>query len=144
MAGVCEVFFDLPRPEQGKALRVVHDRGDGTHDAFRVPVLRPAGQHGIYNAQPFRPFDADAYMVNFTLRFLGTNGREVDHVEGCDCVATRMTEIFLNDTKVSPSISGRAERVDSPFCTTEDLRICSAECAEKWGIESREKVTCVP
>ena len=26
-----------------------------------------------------------------------------------------MTEIFLNDTKVSPSISGRAERVDSHF-----------------------------
>ena len=42
------------------------------------------GQHGIYNAQPFRNFDADAYMVNLP-RHLGTRGRDVTHRSGWMC-----------------------------------------------------------
>ncbi|MCB9537662.1 MAG: hypothetical protein H6704_15530 [Myxococcales bacterium] len=38
---------------------------------------RPDGQHGVDDAQPFRVFDSDASMVNFTTRFLGTAGRVV-------------------------------------------------------------------
>ena len=38
---------------------------------FRIPVIRPTGQHGIYNAQPFRTFDADAFMVKLYSEVLG-------------------------------------------------------------------------
>ena len=46
----------------GNALRVSVRREYGSYDAFRVPVLRPAGQHGIYNSQPFRAFDTDTFV----------------------------------------------------------------------------------
>ena len=53
--GQCEYVLTVPRP--AIPLRQNHDRGDGTFDAFRMPLLRPGGQHGVYNSQPFRIFD---------------------------------------------------------------------------------------
>jgi hypothetical protein len=124
-----EVFFGVPHPPAGEALR--HDRKrspeDPAHDALRVPVLRPAGQHGIYNAQPFRAFDADAFMVNFTTRFLGTAGRNVRHEAGCDCSASAPGAYTLAGAPHAPV--GRA-------CTADALRVCSPECASAWGIET--------
>jgi hypothetical protein len=120
-----EVFFDVPNPEPGNELRVNRPRGDGTFDAFRVPMLRPIGQHGIYNAQPFREFDADAFMVNFTSRFLGTRGRAVDHPAGCDCSAAALPAFSLNGRSQSPGIRRP--------CTENDMNLCSPECAEAWG-----------
>ena len=74
-----EIYFDVPNSEEGKALRINREREDGSYDAFRVPLLRPAGQHVTYNAQVFGTFDADAYMVNFTVQYLGTRGGQVEH-----------------------------------------------------------------
>ena len=91
----CEYVFPVPNPGPGKALRLNRRRDDGTHDAFRLPVLRPAGQHGIYNAQPFRLFDADAYMVNFTMRFLGTKGEAVEHEKAVIAWPAEFLKSFL-------------------------------------------------
>ena len=82
-----EIFFDVPNSPEGMALRLNRERDDGSYDSFRVPLLRPAG-HGIYNAQTFRVFDTDAYMVNFTVQYLGTRGGQVEHLSGCDCTAS--------------------------------------------------------
>jgi hypothetical protein len=129
-----EVFFDVPNPEPGNELRINRPRGDGTYDAFRVPMLRPAGQHGIYNAQPFREFDADAFMVNFTSRFLGSRGRLVDHPAACDCNASRIPQYTLDGFNEFPGIQ-RA-------CTPDDLNVCSAACAEAWGIVTPDFAVC--
>ena len=129
-----EVFFDVPNPEPGNELRINRPRGDGTYDAFRVPMLRPAGQHGIYNAQPFREFDADAFMVNFTSRFLGSRGRLVDHPAACDCNASRIPQFTLDGFNEFPGIQ-RA-------CTPDDLNVCSAACAEAWGIVTPDFAVC--
>ena len=138
-----EVFL-VPNPGPGKALRLNRKTDDGTHDAFRLPVLRPAGQHGIYNAQPFRLFDADAYMVNFTMRFLGTKGEAVEHEEGCDWCVSRVPEIFLNDEAKSPSLTGKKSADGGDLCTSADPRVCSKSCAEKWGLYSPKTVACTP
>ena len=114
-------------------------RGEGAFDSFRLPVLRPAGQHGIYNAQAFREFDADAYMVNFTVRFLGSRGTQVDHVEGCDCVASRLPNITIAGVRQTPAhFLQRA----APACTEADLKICDQECAAAWGILTPEMSAC--
>ncbi len=128
-----EVFFDVPNPEPGNELRVNRPRGDGTFDAFRIPMLRPAGQHGIYNAQSFREFDADAFMVNFTSRFLGTRGRAVDHPAGCDCSAPALAQFKLGDFNEFPALNRP--------CTENDLNVCSPECAEAWGLIHQPEVT---
>ncbi len=127
-----EVFFGAPHPPAGEAVRQDLQRPDGTHDSLRVPVLRPYGQHGIYNAQPFRVFDTDAYMVNFTTRFLGTAGRVVDHEAGCDCSASVLPTLKLGETTVNTALS-RA-------CTPDDLKLCAATCG--WGIETPAESTC--
>ncbi|MEC7983547.1 MAG: hypothetical protein VX278_00200 [Myxococcota bacterium] len=129
-----EVFFDVPNPEEGKELRLNWEREDGTFDAFRLPLLRPAGQHGIYNAQPFRVFDNDAYMVNFTIQYLGTRGGAVEHYSGCDCSASQITQMYRNGEEIYPSFDGEA-------CTEGDLKLCSEECTG-WGIQTPDVVEC--
>ncbi len=136
--GVCEVFFPVPVEDAQTGLRMDRARDDGSFDAFRLPVLRPAGQHGIYNAQPFREFDADAYMVNFTSRFLGSRGTRVDHVSGCDCTATRLPNITLNGESRNPALRGRNNTV----CSENMLKLCTPECAEAWGIRTPELSAC--
>ena len=121
-----EVFFDVPEPSEGDALRADWPRGDGTYDAFRVPLLRPAGQHGIYNAQAFRVFDADAYMVSFTIRYLLSAGARVDHLEGCDCIAEELP-VWITDGEEEFPEKGEA-------CTEDDLKLCDETCAEGWGL----------
>ena len=131
-----EILFPVPHPDESEGpLRIARQRADGSYDAFRIPVLRPAGQHGIYNPQPFRTFDADAFMVNFTTQFLGTRGGSVEHRAGCDCSASGLPAFTVNDEPYYPSF-GRA-------CTTDELRICNAECTEGWQIETPEVAQCV-
>ena len=130
-----EVFFPLPTPEPGKELRINIEREDGSYDGFRIPVLRPAGQHGIYNAQAFRVFDSDAFMVNFTVRYLGSRGDLVEHEQGCDCTATEITEFLLNGEAQTPGLSDRE-------CTDLDVNVCSEECSD-WGIETPVVRECV-
>ena len=125
--------FPIPYDPQG--LRVTIERGDrGRYDAFRVPLLRPAGQHGIYNSQPFRVFDADAFMVNFTTRFLGSGGRLVDHPTGCDCNAESINQFTFQG---SPYFPAKPEG-----CETLDQRLCEASCAEAWGFRALEPAMC--
>jgi len=131
-----EVFFDVPNPEPGQELRINRQREDGSYDAFRVPLLRPAGQHGIYNSQSFRRFDTDAYMVNFTVRYLGTRGQSVDHLEGCDCSASQTPQYLRDGEEIYPTL-------DEVACSEEDLNICSEECLE-WGIVTPEQASCLP
>lgn len=131
-----EVFFTVPTPAAGRELRQDRPRGDGTADAFRLPLLRPAGQHGIYNAQAFRTFDADAYMVNFTLRFLGSRGADTSHEAGCDCVASQPPNFTLNGVPDAPA--------QGDACTEWDLNVCPAECAAAFGIRTPDEAACVP
>ncbi len=137
-SGQCEYFFPVPGPTED-GLRLNRVRDDGTHDAFRVPLLRPAGQHGIYNSQAFREFDADAYMVNFTLRFLGTRGERVDHVAGCDCSASQGPNITIGGVPQNPALFLRR---GAPACLESDLNVCSASCAEAWGIKTPGESQC--
>ncbi|MFZ5786343.1 MAG: hypothetical protein ACOY3Y_07865, partial [Acidobacteriota bacterium] len=132
-----EVFFPVPHPEAGDELRLDRPRADGTHDAFRVPLLRPAGQHGIYNAQAFRLFDADAYMVSFTVRFLGSRGRLVEHEAGCDCVASEIPTFTVDGEPQTIALGDRP-------CGPDDLHVCSPECAEAWGIRTPQVAACDP
>ena len=130
-----EVFFPLPHAEDpDQALRLDRQRLDGSFDAFRVPVLRPAGQHGIYNAQPFRVFDADAFAVNFTVRFLGTGGGDVSHEPGCDCTGTEPT--FLRDGAEDFPGIGRQ-------CGADDMNVCDGTCLEGWGIRAVAVAECL-
>jgi hypothetical protein len=131
-----EVFFGAPHPGPGQALRWDSPRGDGTADALRVPLLRPAGQHGIYNAQAFRTFDADAYAVNFTIRYLGSRGRLTTHEAGCDCVATELPGFRVAGEENHPGV-GRA-------CGEEDLRLCDDRCADAWGLVTPATADCAP
>ncbi len=130
-----EVFFGVPHPPAGEALRHDRRRGpdDDAVDGLRVPVLRPAGQHGIYNAQPFRTFDADAFMVNFTTRYLGTAGRRTDHPEGCDCSSA---------APPAGTLRGRPHAPLGTACTAVDLRVCSPACANAWGLPGPARATC--
>ena len=136
MKGQCEYIFPVPTPEE--PLRQNHARGDGTFDAFRMPILRPAGQHGIYNSQPFRIFDHDTYAANFAIRFLATGGRAVDDVTGCDCSASSVPDYFLSNEPDAPtSLGARA-------CTENDLKICSDRCLRAWDIRTPNVVSCQP
>jgi hypothetical protein len=129
-----EVFFPVPHPEAGDELRATHDRGDGFVDAFRMPLLRPGGQHGIYNAQSFRVFDNDAYAVNETARFMASGGRRVEHVAGCDCSAEAIGGFTLSG---EPAFPGLGEQ-----CDATKMKLCSPACAEAWGMRVPEVAAC--
>jgi hypothetical protein len=130
-----DVTFPVPRPPAGEALRADWPRAAGGVDAFRVPVLRPGGQHGIYNAQPFRAFDADAYSVNLTARFLATRGQVAGHEAGCDCSAAGLPGFTYNGAADTPSFEDG--------CQVDDLRVCDADCAAAWGLWLPEVAACV-
>lgn len=129
-----EVFFGAPHPDTGKALRRDAPRGDGTADALRVPMLRPAGQHGIYNAQAFRTFDADAFMVNFTLRYLLSRGTTTDHLTGCDCSASALPGFEIDGASYTPGL-GRA-------CEETDMNVCDPSCVAGWGLATPNTASC--
>lgn len=134
-----EVWFSPPRPDPGDALRIDRRRdgpdGRERYDAFRVPLVRPAGQHGIYNAQPFRVFDHDAYTVDLTLRFLATGGGRAGHEPGCDCTATGLPAFTLDGAPSHPSFD-RA-------CLPDELKLCDPACAAAWGIRTPVEAACV-
>ncbi len=132
-------LFDVPGPDPGEALRAERQRADGSYDALRIPLLRPAGQHGIYNPQPFRLFDADAYMVNFTARFLASRGSDTSHESGCDCAYVERPVFESRGRRVWPGIE------DVPACPDDDTdygRACSAACASAWGLAPIPKTVC--
>lgn len=130
-----EVFFPVPNPGAGGALRADRPRGDGTLDAFRIPLLRPGGQHGIYNAQSFRVFDADAYSVNQTVRFLLSRGAVMDHEAGCDCSAADLPNFTYNGEPDFPTFEDG--------CTADDMKVCDAACAAAWGLWTPPEAACV-
>lgn len=130
-----EVFLGAPHPEPGGELRLTFPRGEFV-DGMRIPMLRPVGQHGIYNAQSFRVFDADAYMVDQTARFLVTGGRTLSHEAGCDCSASGLPSFLLDGEPAFPGV-GRA-------CTTSDLKVCDPVCAAAWGLRTPERAVCEP
>ena len=133
-----EVFFGIPHPDPGAALRADHAREDGSFDGLRVPVLRPAGQHGIYNAQSFRTFDADAYMVNMSARFLGTAGGTLQHEAGCDCSSGAVPGLLVNGSEDFSALGDRA-------CTGEDTKVCDASCTQAWGMVTPPgPIVCAP
>lgn len=126
----------FPVPYDREGLRLTKEREKGRYDALRVPLLRPTGQHGIYNAQPFRVFDNDAYMVNFTTRYLASRGMLVDQPEGCDCSASEIPSYELNGRPFYPVKRNEA-------CEPNDLHLCNSECAESWGIITQPLVECI-
>jgi hypothetical protein len=138
------VLMTSPQPDAGRELRqqVGRPDADGTvrYDALRIPIMRPAGQHGIYNAQPFRVFDTDAYMVNYTTRFLGSRGRLADDLSAdadgntCDCSASALPNLEVNGAAKNPAL-------DRP-CSDTDMNLCSPACAEYWGIKTPARNNC--
>lgn len=129
-----EVFFSVPHPEPGKELRQDWLRDDERKDAFRMPLLRPSGQHGIYNSQAFRTFDADGYMVDFTVRYLGTRGKNTTHEAGCDCSASGLPRWELNGSPDAPAL-GEA-------CSENDMKVCNATCTQAWGFRTPAMASC--
>ena len=125
----------FPVPYRPGGLRLTTERAEGRYDGLRIPMLRPAGQHGIYNAQPFRYFDADAFMVNFTTRYLATRGAAVDHPEGCDCSSSSIPSYSLDDMPIYPVKTAQE-------CLPEDLRVCDERCSDAWGIRTKQNATC--
>lgn len=136
-----DVTFGVPHPPAGKALRRDRLRADGTLDAFRIPLLRPAGQHGIYNPQPFRAFDADAFMVNTTARFMASRARNLKHEAGCDCAYAARPEFEISGKPAAPGVE------DVPTCPDGNPaygKVCSASCATAWGLVPIPKTVCAP
>jgi hypothetical protein len=131
-----KVWFKAPTAE--KPMRAGRDRGDGTSDAVRIPMLRPRGQHGIYNAQAFRAFDMDTAMVNLTTLFLGSRGR-VTEVDGCDCSASRIA-----DWQLAGNHYDVAQPVGGAPCEETDLKVCSTACSNRLGLETPERSACNP
>jgi hypothetical protein len=131
--------FTVPHPEPGKELRQARKRDDGSYDAFRMPLLRPAGQHGIYNPQPFRVFDADAYMVNYTARFMASKGRQVEHVQGCDCSYRSRGGFSFNGQANGPGLDDVATCDDANPVYG---KICTPACADAWGLHSPPVTAC--
>ena len=131
--------FAVPHPAPGQQLRQDRGRADGTFDAFRIPLLRPAGQHGIYNPQPFRAFDADAYMVSFVARYIASRARDVSHEPGCDCAYAARPRFVVDGMPAWPGI----ENIDA--CPDDDRaygKVCSAECTAAWGLPVIPPTTC--
>lgn len=126
----------FPVPYDVDGLRLNRQRGKDRYDALRIPLLRPAGQHGIYNPQPFRVFDADAFMVNFTTRYLATRGSSVTHEAGCDCSASQIPEYELAGTPYYPMRTTRS-------CERTELRLCNQECSKAWGISTQTTAQCI-
>jgi hypothetical protein len=131
--------FTVPRPEPGKALRRDRPRADGTFDAFRIPLQRPSGQHGIYNPQPFRAFDADAYMVSFVARYMASRAKNLKHEAGCDCAYAQRPLFEVDGAPAWPGIES------VPACPDADTaygKACSPTCAAAWGLTNLPKTVC--
>ena len=130
-----EELFAVPTPPAGQELRIARKRADGSHDAFRIPLIRPVGQHGIYNPQPFRAFDADAYMQNWNSRFMLTRGVAVDHLAGCDCSGVRAPTFTVKGKAALPGVSAAA-------CEPGWFKTCSPACAAGFGLSDVADVVC--
>ena len=96
-------------------------RGDGT-DAIRVPSCGPS-DNTASNSQSSRVFDNDTYMVNFTVRFLGSRGA-IPTKPG----ATALLQICR------PLPSTATHHPDSMTPHRDDIKVCSDDCATAWGL----------
>jgi len=135
-----DTVFSVPHPPEGKALRIDRKRDDGSYDAFRIPLLRPGGQHGIYNPQPFRAFDADAYMVNFVARYMASRATNVQHEPGCDCAYAARPNYEFNGQVIWPGIEdGACDDGDPAYG-----KVCSESCAKAWGFQVLPINVCEP
>ncbi len=129
--------FTPPGEPVGKGLRATHKRNDGTNDAMRIPYLFPHGQHGIWNAQKNRSWDADAHAVNFVSLFMRTGGNVVDIPVDCDCSASTTPTYALEG---KPLWFAEDAPCDNAMGT--QIRVCSASCAQTLGMQTREHATC--
>ena len=132
--GQCEYVLTVPRP--AIPLRQNHDRGDGTFDAFRMPLLRPGGQHGVYNSQPFRIFDHDTYAANYTIRYLATGALE-------STIPGDVTAVPLPYPPILRTVNQthRASLGLRP-CGVTDVKVCSPRCLEAWNIRTPDISDC--
>ncbi len=140
--GQPENFFDVPNPVPGDALRATRTRPDGHVDGFRIPLLRPAGQHGIYNAQSFRRFDNDAYAVNLTARFVATGGRDLSHETGCDCSASQAAAFEVDGDPAFPAQGRTCTAQPDPGNDPATLKVCDPTCATAWGLRTPDLASC--
>jgi hypothetical protein len=135
-----DATFGVPHPAPGNELRRDAPRGDGTFDSFRIPLLRPAGQHGIFNPQPFRAFDADAFMGSFTARYLASRAREVRHEPGCDCTYVTRPAFVVGGETAWPGVPGEGCPEGDPAYG----KPCSEACAAAWGFRQLPPAVCKP
>jgi len=129
--------FTPPGEPVDKALRATHKRNDGTNDAMRIPYLYPHGQHGIWNAQHRRSWDADAHAVNLVSLFMRTGGQRVDVPVDCDCSASTTPTYSLDGTSI-----WFAEDAPCDNAVDAQIRVCSSMCADTLGMRTREQATC--
>jgi hypothetical protein len=105
---------------------------------MRIPYLRPDGQHGIYNAQATRAYDNDTYAVNFTSKFLGSRGRDVDHLGCMECMATAIPTWLRDGQNIE------SELVPLGPCGPQNVKLCPKECAEKLNLRTPEEPQACP
>ena len=61
---------------------------------------------------------------------------------GFQSITNVIPEFYLDDAQTSPALLGRRE--EQPFCGASDLRTCSKECAQEWGIALPKTAVCAP
>jgi len=129
--------FTPPGEPAGKGLRATRRRADGTNDAIRIPYLFPHGQHGIWNAQKKRSWDADAHAVNFVSLFMRTGGATVDVSVDCDCSASTTPTYTLDGQPIWFAD-------DAPCDNSQEtqIRVCSAACADELGMQTGAVSSC--
>lgn len=128
---------EVPRPIDVPPLRATRVRADGSLDAMRIPYMNPRGQHGLYNAQKVRPFDADAFGVNITTLFLRSRGQQLDLPPDCHCTAERIPYFYLEGEETWFSDFAPCDNVADL-----QIRICSAECVEALALRTPAEVMC--
>jgi hypothetical protein len=128
--------FPLARPKT--PLRATHTRADGSVDAMRIPVLHPVGQHGLYNAQRVRAWDADAFGVNLVTRYMLTRGRAIELSPDCHCSATTAPKYLLDGAEKTYSDEAPCENTDTDI----KIKLCTPECAMTLGLVTDGEVVC--
>ena len=71
--------FDVPR--LNPPLRIVRQNTaaqGGGKSAILFPMMEPLGVHGFPQPKPERPFDLGALLISQMVRYLATNGQELD------------------------------------------------------------------
>ena len=72
--------------------------------------------------------------LNFTVKYLGSRGRDVIHRSGCDCVVSDIPNFERDGEQMTPA---QGDRV----CYEDELNICDETC--DWGIRTPEVANCL-